>query len=132
MKTLLLTGSGGFIGRNVIDFYESKDVNLILVDTEECIAKHELNKVTPFETIDWNTFDHAQKQLSPTQYKVIHKYIHNWLPVGSSGNFSCDMLTILCHCVYLMAVITVLHRLQCSVSLSRSGSPLAACRWLPS
>ena len=57
MKTLLLTGAGGFIGRNVIDFYESKDVNLILVDTEECIAKHELNKVTPFETIDWDTWD---------------------------------------------------------------------------
>ena len=57
MKNLLLTGSGGFIGRNVIDFYRKKGVNLILVDTEECIAKHELKNVTSFETIDWNTWD---------------------------------------------------------------------------
>ena len=57
MKNLLLTGSGGFIGRNVIDFYQSKNVNLILVDTKDCIAKHELNKVTPFETIDWDMWD---------------------------------------------------------------------------
>ena len=57
MKNLLLTGAGGFIGRNVIDFYKEKNVNLILVDTEDCIARHELNKVTPFETIDWSTWD---------------------------------------------------------------------------
>ena len=57
MKTLLLTGVGGFIGRNVIDFYQSKNIKLILVDTEECIERYELNDVTPFETIDWDTWD---------------------------------------------------------------------------
>ena len=57
MKTLLLTGAGGFIGRNVIDFYQAKDINLILVDTEEGIARHKLNSVTPFESIDWDTWD---------------------------------------------------------------------------
>ena len=57
MKNLLLTGAGGFIGRNVVDFYKKKNVNLILMDTEECIAKHELKNVTCFETIDWSTWD---------------------------------------------------------------------------
>ena len=75
MKTLLITGAGGFIGRNVIDFYESKDVNLILVDTEDCIAKHELNKVTPFETIDWDTWD-----------KPIDGIIH----LGAISDTTCD------------------------------------------
>jgi ADP-L-glycero-D-manno-heptose 6-epimerase len=75
MKTLLITGAGGFIGRNVIDFYESKDVNLILVDTEECIAKHELNKVTPFETIDWDTWD-----------KPIDGIVH----LGAISDTTCD------------------------------------------
>lgn len=75
MKTLLLTGAGGFIGRNVIDFYESKDVNLILVDTEECIARHQLNKVTPLETIDWDTWD-----------KPIDGIIH----LGAISDTTCD------------------------------------------
>ena len=75
MKTLLLTGAGGFIGRNVIDYYRSKSVNLILVDTEDCITKHELNKVTPFETIDWSTWD-----------KPIDGIIH----LGAISDTTCD------------------------------------------
>ena len=59
MKTFLLTGSAGFIGRNIIDFYQSKDVKLILVDTEECIVKYQLNNVTPFEAIDWDTWNES-------------------------------------------------------------------------
>lgn len=75
MKNLLLTGAGGFIGRNVIDFYKEKNVNLILVDTEECIAKHELNNVTPFETIDWDAWD-----------KSIDGIIH----LGAISDTTCD------------------------------------------
>ena len=75
MKNLLLTGAGGFIGRNVIDFYKEKNVNLILVDTEDCIARHELNKVTPFETIDWDAWD-----------KPIDGIIH----LGAISDTTCD------------------------------------------
>ena len=75
MKTLLITGAGGFIGRNVIDYYQAKNVNLILVDTEDCIAKHELNKVTSFETIDWDTWD-----------KPIDGIIH----LGAISDTTCD------------------------------------------
>ena len=75
MKTLLLTGAGGFIGRNVIDYYQAKNVNLILVDTEDCIARYALNKVTPFETIDWDTWD-----------KPIDGIIH----LGAISDTTCD------------------------------------------
>ena len=75
MKNLLLTGAGGFIGRNVIDFYKEKNVNLILVDTEDCIARHELNQVTPFETIDWDAWD-----------KPIDGIIH----LGAISDTTCD------------------------------------------
>ena len=75
MKNLLLTGAGGFIGRNVIDFYNAKDVNLILVDTEECIAKHQLNKVTPFETINWS---------------IWHKPLDGIIHLGAISDTTCE------------------------------------------